>query len=717
MKQTLSILLTAALLLSSALPCLGKEPELAGRVYKRGILKKEFQDELRLLRIQVNPRFSSRDLWQRYAYLEKARQLGVRVSDEELIQKIGKLIRGHLVRIDAAKGIKGPLSIPKNQALYKNKMKELAKKFVFNKESLQRFLKLRNFDQAPFERVVRENLTIKNLLAQQAKLWPVKRRAQEAKRLLEGSCLVELLEWKADDHLLKLKVPEEVVLKGFYQENRIQFRRSRQLRLKYIERDDDGSLLVLAGLRKKWQALRAQKKTVNLDLWFDKEDFHSFGETQLGSWDELTLPPAFSSSDFQDILQRSKTGEVSLPLRFGGKQYLVLVLEQRRAQLLSYQALGGKSPEGELVRDWRRYQSLNNLYMKTHTARRELDGAAWSDRSLAPYKDKLTRLSPFGIRSLLNRAYPAEFQRRCLSMNTGESALIVDTAKRRILLIHIRQRIRPGIETMLVQKQDLDVAQKAEANQWRTQVFLESKGITKETQRFAQQLLAPRSKALVRTLKIPSAVSPKMLSELKTEFEQGAGLNLLALRAKVKTPNNQNVFIPSNFAKAAEYATPYKVEGPLIADGLLHLMMTEPMVGRPGSKIARRRVFHMAFRTNSNVKAISDQASALKYQLDQIADPGKRLELFRLYAAQQSEAPTAKIGGYIGQIQIDQDSFETSCRRQVALLKAGERCQFGAGKAHVFLAILNSEPIQKADIQSFQQLMERAYPWSGWNRK
>lgn len=703
-----------ALCLLFSSPSLAQEkvPELAGRVFQRAITKQEFQNELRLLRIQVNPSFSPRDLWQRYAFLEKARRLRVRVSDKELIQAIGKIVRGHLVRIDAAKGLKGPHSTPENEALYKKQMKELAKNFVFNAQALKRFLKLRKFEQASFERIVRDNLTIQKLLKQQSALWPVKRKAQEQKRRLQGLCQVELLEWKADDHLLSLKAPDEATLKRFYQENRGLYRRPRQLKLKYIERDDDGRFETLAKLRKRWQSARSQGKTVDLGAWLESEDFESYGETPLGSWDSLTLPPAFSSNDFQDIIQRSKTGTVSPPLRFGGKQYLVVVLEQHRPQILSYQALGARSEDGALLRDWRRYHSLNHLYMKTHALRRRLDDAGWSERALGVYKDKLKRLPVFAMGSTSLRSYPAQLLRRCLTMDTGESAFLVDSAQRRLLLVYMRKRTRPSLDKVVVGPGDISRAQKSEAKRWRTQLFLESKGISEQAQLFARSLLAPRSKALVRMLKLPNSSGEAGLAALKSEFNQGAGLNLLALRAKVKGPANRNVYVPSSFAKAAENLAPYQLEGPFLQGELLHLMMTEPMFGQRDSKIARRRVFHIAYRFHGNVKVISDRASALKYKLSLVKDERERLRLFRRFAKEQSEAPTAKLGGYIGQIQIDQEPLARASRRQIALLKAGQRCQFSVGQAWVFLAVLSSEDLQARDLQSFNELLEQAYLWS-----
>jgi hypothetical protein len=689
-----------------------QDSKIAGEVYSKTITEDFFRAEHRLLRGQLSSRMSARDLWQRLAFLERARQLNIKVERELLLGEIAKLVRRHIVSHDARQGIQGALSLPANRVLYEKRVKALAKSFVFNAEVFKRFIGMRKISQASFERIILENLTIKSLLAQQSAGWDSKGRAQKTKQRLAGRCVVEVLEFHADDYLLGLRTASEEELKLFYRTNRFLYRRPRHLKLQAITRADDGSLAVLSQLKRRWQALIQQRQAIPWQQWIEKEDIESTMETSLGSWQDLVIPPVFNQ-DFKDIIQKLRIGEVSHPLRAGGQQFLISLLVHESPRQLQYDDMGGAAPDGLLFRDWLRFQSLNSLLSRAHAIRRQLDKKGWTLASLEPYRKKLTRPGSFNQNYRVRfRQYPHFLFRKALRLNTGESMIISDIQKRRLLIVHMIERSRPASESLIVTEEEIKKAEKKLALSWKTQLFLESKGIKGPVQDYAKLLLSPRHRKVIRQLIVLKPQKAEVLKELKRQFNQGSSLNLLALRSAHAKAQTLSFYQSSNLARAAEFVEPYEIAGPFPAAGYVHILMTEPLSNSGNNKVLRRRVFHIAYKINNNFKFASDRANVLIKKLEKIEPKSWRLKSFRLFARKLSEAPTANVGGYIGQIQLEQSALIQACKRQLTLLEPGERCHFTTRDALVFLTVLDALPLKEEDQRSFDQLFEMALPWT-----
>jgi hypothetical protein len=689
-----------------------QEKDIAGRVFQKDIGMAEFRAELQLLRSQLSPNFSNRGLWQRFAFLGKAKRLNIQPGKDALMQALARMARGHLIKIDAKKGIQGPLSNPDNKVIYEKKIKELASNFVFNKTVLQRFLKIRKISQPDLERIVIENLTIEKLLKQQSQGWSVKATAQKKKVELLGRCKIELIELHSDDHLLNLQSPEELQLRLFYSKNRKSYRRSRQLKLRFIQRSDDGSLTVLAKIRGHWMAGKTARSAQDLSQLLTYERIEAVGETALRPWSQLVLPAMMKDPQVQDIVQRLKIGEISMPLRFGGVQLLIQCVDHQIPRQLSFEELQRLAPN-PLLRDWRRYHSLNNLLMKAHKIRRQLDKANWSPEALQEFSGALRSVPEFQLKSSTRYSqYPQYLYREALRLNPKQSFIHSDIAGRRLFIGRVLKRHRPSFQDFAPDKRELAEAQRILGLQWRTSVFLESKGVDGAIQDYARSLLAPIHKAVVRQLAVPRDYPVKDLEALKEQFTNGSGLNLLALRMKQDIAKSLNVYQSSDLARAAEFAAPYKIVGPFPAQHSVHLIITQALLKGPSQTAQRSRVFHMAFKINKNFKLASDRAELMKARLKQIQNNSLRLKAFRRLAREVSEAPTAAIGGYVGQVQIEDSPVIRGCKQQLALLEAGERCQFPVDGQHVFLTVLDISPLRQNEDRKFDRLFDQALPWS-----
>lgn len=697
--------LLCLLILSLTLtPARADDNPVLATLFEKDIRFQDFERQLKLMRQQLNPKFSRADLWQRLVYLRVAERESLKVSSAQIDKGVEEVIRGHWLgpQIEALKRQhrqQTGRTLPAKTVA--EKQRQLLKGWSLTPSIKREFLEGRSLTEEALRSLVRDNLLVEALLVKEAKTWNSERLAKLEKREYLGVASVDIYEFDARPFEAQVPEPSEAELKRLWAENRRLFRRPDKRELRFLARPDDGSFTLMQGLHKQWQ----QQPTLKPEDLAKPHPDLIFGSTGLERLDQLVLPLFLKHPSTDHWIHKARRLQLSFVMRVPGYQVL---LKLNRAEKRRTWSFAEARSRGLIAPLWRQQQSLL-------PALREAQRALRFQR-LKTQKRGSLRL--FNVSKLPSKtAFPKPLLKRARAMSSGQRCLHLSLDQRRVYLMDVVQRLRPLVDLVKVEKDEVARKQREQALRWRTQLMLRSKGVTPELQEYLHELTKPRCMLRLRVLPIPAArVHSASVTAARALFQKGLSLKMLAQRLELKLdpvktwPQHQNLFA------AALGAKPLSLSAPITWDKHVHSLLTQTW-SKHGDQ-EWRRVFHSAMpAADASLRTMK----FLEIELKSIRDRKQQLKRFRQMARQNSIVPSRHLGGLCGLLAVPRSAKVRVVLQALSSMNPGDLSVLKNPEGgELWLRVLETRPLSEQETLTSAQRLDHALPWEdrlSWARR